>query len=125
MLYARVGEKLSRRQLGPSPELRAQAPSGKVAQGPLVGGDRMSDDYSKYETMKHSGSSPEDVYREASRDGIDPIGRIRLIAAVYSLSPGQAKEVVVRAEGEAESLDRHQDQIAEDLLSQGTTRPAS
>jgi len=36
----------------------------------------MNDELSKYERMKDSGSSPEDVYREASRDGVDPIARI-------------------------------------------------
>jgi hypothetical protein len=78
----------------------------------------VSDDFSKYEMMKDAGSSPEDVYREAGRRGVDPITRIRLIRAVYSLSLVQAKEVVVRAEEWAESLDRHQDKIAEDLSAQ-------
>jgi hypothetical protein len=66
----------------------------------------MKDDFSKYEMMRDSGSSPEDVYREAVKDGIDPIGRIRLIRAVHALTPGQAKEIVLRAEGDAESLDQ-------------------
>ena len=75
----------------------------------------MNDDFSKYEMMKGAGSSPEQVYREAVRSGVDPITRIRLIRAVYSLSLGQAKEVIVRAEGEAESLDQYQGKIAENL----------
>ena len=76
----------------------------------------MSDDFSRYEKMKGNDASPENVYREAVKDGVDPITRIRLIRAVFSLSPGQAKEVVVRAEGEAESLDQHQTKIAETLI---------
>jgi hypothetical protein len=76
----------------------------------------MSDDFSKYETMRDSGSSPEDVYREAARLGVDPITRIRLIRAVYSLSAGQAKEIVTRADGGAETLDPQQSQLALDLL---------
>jgi hypothetical protein len=75
----------------------------------------MSDDFSTYEKMKDAGASPEDVYREAVENGVDPITRIRLIRAVFSLSPGEAKEVVVRAQGEAESLDQHQGKIAEHL----------
>ena len=51
----------------------------------------MNDDFSKYEMMRDAGSSPEDVYREAVKNGVDPITRIRLIRAVYSLSPGRRK----------------------------------
>lgn len=67
----------------------------------------MTDDFTKYETMRDAGSSPEELYREAVRSGVEPITRIRLIRTVCALSPGQAKEVVLRAEGEAESLDQH------------------
>ena len=73
----------------------------------------MKDDFSKYEGMRDSGSSAEQVYQEALRDGHDPISRIRLIRAVFSLSPHQAKEVFVRAEGEADSLDEFQGRIAD------------
>jgi hypothetical protein len=65
--------------------------------------------------MRKSGASPEDVYRSAEQDGVDAITRIRLIRAVYSLSLGQAKEVVVRADGRASSLDEHQAKIADNL----------
>ena len=75
----------------------------------------MTDNFSKYEAMRDSGSAPEEVYREALRDGVDSIARIRLIRAVYSLSPGQAKEVIVRAEGLAASLDQFQSRIADNL----------
>jgi hypothetical protein len=75
----------------------------------------VNDDFSKYERMKDAGSSPEDVYREAARSGVDPITRIRMIRAVYSLSLGQAKEVWVRAEGVADSLDEYQGKIADEL----------
>jgi len=76
----------------------------------------VNDDFSKYETMKNAGASAEDVYREALKSGVDPITRIRLIRAVYSLSPRQAKEVFVIAEGQAESLDEFQGKVA-DVLS--------
>jgi hypothetical protein len=75
----------------------------------------MFDDFTKYEKMKAAGSSPEDLYREATRDGVDPITRIRLIRTVCALSPGQAKEVVVRVESQAASLDQYQGRIADHL----------
>ena len=75
----------------------------------------MRDDFSRYEKMKETGSSPEEVYREAVKSRVDAITRIRLVRAVYSLSPGQAKEVIARAEGHAEALDQHQANIAENL----------
>lgn len=71
----------------------------------------MKDDFSKYERMRDSGRPAEEVYQQAVRDEIDAIGRIRLIRAVFSLSPAQAKEVVVRAHRD-ESLDQHQEQVA-------------
>ena len=76
----------------------------------------MEDDFSKYKTMRHSGVSPENVYREAARDGLDTITRIRLIRSIYSLSPAQAKAVWVRAEGLAESLDEHQGKMVDTVL---------
>ena len=75
----------------------------------------MADNFSEYERMRDAGSTAEQVYRAAVRDGIDSITRIRLIRAVFSLSLGQAKEVIVRADGQAESLDQHQERIANAL----------
>lgn len=76
----------------------------------------MRDDFSKYKSMRDSGVLPENVYREAARDGLDTITRIRLIRSVYSLSPAQAKEVWVTAEGLAESLDEHQGKFVDTVL---------
>lgn len=75
----------------------------------------MGDDFSKYAAMRDAGSLPEEVYREALRDGVEPITRIRLLRAVYVLSPRDAKEVVVRAHGSASSLDEFQGNIADSL----------
>jgi hypothetical protein len=83
----------------------------------------MTDDFSKFEQMKRSGASAEEVFLEAVRDRIDPISRIRLIRAVFSLTPGQAKEIIVRAEGEAASLDQHQANIAK-KLTEGSPSPS-
>ena len=76
----------------------------------------MRDDFSKYNSMRDSGVSSENVYREAAQDGLDTITRIRLIRSVYSLSPTQAKEVWVRAEGLADSLDEHQGKFVDTVL---------
>ena len=83
----------------------------------------MKDDFSNYESMRDAGSSPEELYQEAVRRGVDAITRIRLLRAVCALSPRQAKEVVVRAEGQAESLNQHQAKIAEDLSEMLETSP--
>lgn len=85
----------------------------------------MADDFTKYEKMRSAGEGPEDVYRAAATDGVDAIARVRLIRAVYSLSPGQAKEVIVRADGESSSLDEHQGKIADALLELTAPSPAT
>lgn len=67
--------------------------------------------------MRDAGSSAEQVYEQTVQDGIDPITRVQLIRAVFGLSAGQAKEVILRAEGLAKSLDDHQEKIAKTLQS--------
>ena len=73
----------------------------------------MTDNFSKYELMRDSGSTAERVFRAAVEDGLDAITRVRLVRAVFALSPRQAKEVMVRAEGRADSLDQYQERIAQ------------
>jgi hypothetical protein len=73
----------------------------------------MNDNFLQYESMRDAGSTPEEVYRASTRDGLDSITRIRLIRAVYSMSLRQAKEVWVRAENVAESLAQYQARTAE------------
>ncbi len=75
----------------------------------------MSDDFSKYAGMRAADSSAEQVFAQAAHDGLDLVTRIRLIRAVFGLSPGQAKEVMLRADGIANSLDEHQQRIADQL----------
>lgn len=65
--------------------------------------------------MKNSGASPGQVFRQAVRDGLDPITRIRMVRAVFSLSLAQAKEVISQAE-EGTSLDEQQERIADTIL---------
>jgi hypothetical protein len=76
----------------------------------------MKDDFAKYEAMKKEGASPEDVHREAVRDGIDNITVVRLIRHVFSLSLAEAKEVRLKAVGIADSLEKHESRIADEIL---------
>ncbi len=75
----------------------------------------MADDFGKYESMRAGGTTAEAVYRQSIDDGIDPITRVRLIRAVFALTLGQAKDVIVRAEGEAVSSHDQQQKIADAL----------
>ena len=85
----------------------------------------MSDDFIKYVSMKESGSTVDDVYRTAVNDQVDLITRIRLIRSVFLLSHSAAKEVVVRAGGDSQSLDEHQGKIAKELVKYGSVdKPA-
>jgi hypothetical protein len=75
----------------------------------------MQDDFSKYESMRRSGASPAQVNLEAVHDNLDRITRIRLIRTVFSLTLGEAKEVLVVSEGWATSLDQHLETIAQQI----------
>ena len=82
----------------------------------------MSDDFKKYERMRQDGSSPEDVYRQAVADRIDLIARIRMLRSVFHLSHLGAKAVVVGAEGRSQSLDEHQEKVADELAKMGSIK---
>lgn len=73
----------------------------------------MADDFTLYESMRRSGAGSEEIYRAASANGVDPITRIRLIRALCSLSLREAKEVILRAEGQAATINEFQEGIAE------------
>jgi hypothetical protein len=55
------------------------------------------------------------VYRRAVADGSGEIGAIRIIRSVFGLNPAEAKEVMLQACGSADSLDEHQERLAEAL----------
>ena len=75
----------------------------------------MNDDFSKYHQQRRDGATAEQVFRVGAQGGLDLITRIRMIRAVYGLSPMQAKEVMLRAEEIAGSLEEHQQRIANTL----------
>ena len=65
----------------------------------------MNDDFTKYEAMRDAGASPERVFLQSVSDGVDPITRIRLIRSVFSLTPGEAKQAIQRANEQLKSSD--------------------
>jgi hypothetical protein len=78
----------------------------------LSGEIAMQDDFSKYQAMKASGASPQLVYLQAANDGIDTITMFRLLRTLFSLDLGEAKEIIVKGHGWAESLPEYQDKVA-------------
>lgn len=82
------------------------------------------DNFGKYEQMRDSGAAPQDVYRTAKADGLDPITVLRLLRRVFSLSLAQAKEATIAADGLAASLNDYQEQwipVVEQALSESST----
>lgn len=75
----------------------------------------VNDDFSKYEAMRDARATREDVCRAAKKDGVDSITMFRLIRRVFNLSFPEAKEVILRAEGVANSLDEHEGRIADEI----------
>ena len=73
-------------------------------------------EFEKYESMKASGHTPEEVFRSAVNDGMDPIAQIRMLRVIFGLSPAHTKEVMLRADGISPSLDEHQEKIASEIL---------
>ena len=57
------------------------------------------DDFSKYEKMRDSGSSPRQVHEAGKTDGLDPITLIRLIRKVFDLSLADVKRAIGAGEG--------------------------
>jgi hypothetical protein len=66
--------------------------------------------------MKASGASPIEVYRKAMADQVGAIARVRLIRAVFGLSPLEAKEIIAKAEYGEKSLGSHQADLAKSLF---------
>jgi hypothetical protein len=66
--------------------------------------------------MRDAGRSPEEVFRQVLADGGDGVVGIRTVRRVFDLDLAQAKEVMVRAQGWANSLGEYQERIAEWLL---------
>jgi hypothetical protein len=57
------------------------------------------DDFSKYEKMRDSGSSPKQVHEAGKADGLDPITLIRLVRRVFDLSLGEVKRAIEAGDG--------------------------
>ena len=64
--------------------------------------------------MQAKGASPENIFLTAERK-FDWCAAIRVVRAVFGLSLEAAKEVMVRARGEAGSLVEHQERLLPSL----------
>ena len=69
----------------------------------------------KYEPMRDAGASPHDIYRAAVADGNGQIDSLKLIRYLFDLSLIDAKEVMIVSLGYANSLDEHQERLANQL----------
>lgn len=68
----------------------------------------------EYQNMQAKGASPESVFLAFERQ-YDSLAGIRTIRAVFGLSLEAAKEVMIRAHGDAMSLDECQAQLLPSL----------
>jgi hypothetical protein len=59
--------------------------------------------------------SPQELFLQTLAATGDRIAAIRIIRELFGLDPGQAKEVMLQAEGTAKSIDGHQERIAVQL----------
>lgn len=71
----------------------------------------MTADYARYDEMRDAGASPEEVYSAAMVDGIDIQHILGLLRRVFALSLVEAKEVHIKAQGYANSLQEYQEQL--------------
>jgi hypothetical protein len=67
------------------------------------------DDFTKYEAMRDRGADRQEVYLAGKASGLDSITLTRLLRKVYGLSLAEAKDVQIRADGLAASLDAFQE----------------
>lgn len=73
------------------------------------------DNFSKYEQMKTDGYSPEDIYQQAKSDKFDFSACIRMLRSVFHFSFVEAKEITLRANNLAISLNEYQETLFDDI----------
>jgi hypothetical protein len=66
------------------------------------------DHFEIYNRMRREGTSANQAFLQAQKDGLDWSAQIRMLRAVYRLSLEEAKEVMVTADGSSDSLVEHQ-----------------
>ena len=69
----------------------------------------------KYKRMKKKGASPEDIYSAARANGVDQLSCYRILWTVCKLSLRDSKELAIRADGLADSLDEYEESLVEPL----------
>lgn len=75
-------------------------------------------DITKYDSMKESGASPEDICRAMLEDELTWSECIRTLRQILALDLVGAKELIIVASGQAESLEQHQENIAKVIQSE-------
>lgn len=66
-----------------------------------------------YEQMKRDGCSAEDVCRSVLAAGESRLTAMKVLHSVFALDAMATKEIMLRAEGTAQSIDEHEGRIAE------------
>ncbi|MBX3387808.1 MAG: hypothetical protein KF768_14675 [Phycisphaeraceae bacterium] len=72
-------------------------------------------EFEEYESLRRSGSSAVEVYCAARSAGMNDIDAIRMLRTVFGLSLGEAKEAMLVGSGVADSLEDHEDALADGL----------
>lgn len=67
--------------------------------------------YTKFEQLRDSGLSPEEVSRIAFSDELDFTENLKMLGTVFSLDLIQAKELLLQITGIANTLDDYQEKL--------------
>ena len=71
----------------------------------------MAVELTKYSALRDQGGTADEVYRQMRRDGVQAIAAIGPLRRLFDLSLIQAKEVLVRVDEHAASLNDYQGQL--------------
>jgi hypothetical protein len=69
----------------------------------------------KYSAMRDAGASPHEIFRQVLADGLGDIAGIRMLRLVFGLELRQCKEVMIQTRGWANSIDEHEERIADEV----------
>jgi hypothetical protein len=75
----------------------------------------MMQNWHEYLRLKSEGYSAERIYAQAKSDGMTDMYCIKLVMYVFELDVPKAKDVMVRANGLAESLNSYQQKLFDSI----------
>ena len=76
----------------------------------------MNTDMRAYERMKQDDCTPEDACRAALKAGESRLAVMKILHDVFGLDAMATKEVMLKADETASSIDEHEDRIAEEVV---------